>query len=97
MLVRQVQAYEIQGHHLRKVRRGSHALARSSRAHGPHRTRGPGCPYLVPEVAAEPYRHAAGHDAQGYRARPVLRELHRYRTGPDLAEGAPASVGRGIY
>ena len=36
MPVRQVQAHEVQGRHLRKVRRRSHAVARAPRAHGPH-------------------------------------------------------------
>jgi DNA-directed RNA polymerase subunit beta' len=29
---------------------------------------------------------AARHDAEGCRARPLLRELHRHRAGPDAAE-----------
>ena len=41
-----------------------------------------------------PHRHAARHDAEGYRARPLLRELHRHRAGPDRAEGAPAALAK---
>ncbi len=43
----------------------------------------PGRAYLVPEVAALAHRHAARHDAEGYRARPLFRKLHRHRAGPD--------------
>ena len=35
-LVRQVQADEVQGHHLRKMWCGSHPGQSASRAHGPH-------------------------------------------------------------
>ncbi len=37
MLLRQVQARPLQGHHLRALRRGGHAAEGSSRAHGSHR------------------------------------------------------------
>ncbi len=67
-------------------------VARASRAHGPYRARSTGCPYLVPEVAAVAHRHSARHDAQGYRARSLLRELHRDRARPDFAEGIPAPL-----
>ena len=51
----------------------------------------PGRAYLVPEVAAVAHRHAARHDAQGSRAHPLFRELHRHRAGPDAAQGASAA------
>ena len=38
------------------------------------------------------HRHAARHDPEGSRARPLFRELRRHRAGPDPAEGAPAPV-----
>ncbi len=95
--LRQVQADEVQGHHLREVRRRGNAFARSSRAHGPHRTRRSGCAHLVPQVPAEPHRHAARHDAEGHRARSLFRELHRHRAGPDLTQGEPAPFGRGVH
>jgi hypothetical protein len=62
--VRQVQAHEVQGHHLREVRRRGHRLEGPPRAHGPHRAGRAGRPHLVPEVAAEPHRPAARHDAE---------------------------------
>ena len=37
VLLRQVQARPLQGHHLRQVRRRSRALQGAPRAHGPHR------------------------------------------------------------
>jgi DNA-directed RNA polymerase subunit beta' len=33
-----------------------------------------------------PHRPDARHDAEGHRARPLLRELHRHRAGPDAAQ-----------
>src|SRR6195952_3978386 len=49
--VRQVQAHEVQGHHLRKVLGRSDAVEGPARAHGPYRTGGSGRAYLVLEVA----------------------------------------------
>jgi DNA-directed RNA polymerase subunit beta' len=43
-----------------------------------------------------PHLADAGHGAEGRRARPVLRELHRHRAGPDPAEAEPAADGRRI-
>ena len=45
----------------------------------------PGRAHLVPQVAAEPHRIAARHDAEGPRAHPLLRILRRARAGPDGA------------
>ena len=56
VLVRQVQAHEVQGHHLREVLGRSDAVARAARAHGPHRARRAGRAHLVPEVAAVAHR-----------------------------------------
>ena len=92
VLVRQVQAHEVQGHHLREVRRRSDAVAGPARAHGPYRARRAGRAHLVPEVAAEPHRPAARHDAQGPRAHPLLRILRRAGAGPHPAAGPPAPV-----
>ena len=85
VLVRQVQAHEVQGHHLRKVLGRSHALARAARAHGPYRAGRAGRAHLVPEVAADPHRPAARHDAEGSRADSLFRILHRARAGPHPA------------
>ena len=94
VLVRQVQAHEVQGHHLREVLGRGDALARAARAHGPHRARGAGRAHLVPEVAAVAHRPAARHDAQVARAHPLFRELHRHRAGPHPARG-PSAPERG--
>ena len=56
VLVRQVQAHEVQGHHLREVLGRGDAVARPARAHGPYRARGAGRAHLVPEVAAVAHR-----------------------------------------
>ena len=96
VLVRQVQAHEVQGRHLREVRRRGHARQGPARAHGPYRACRAGRAYLVPEVAAVPHRASARHDAQGPRARALFRELHRARAGADLAQAAPALVRGGL-
>ena len=90
VLVRQVQAHEVQGHHLREVLGRGHAFARAARAHGPYRARGAGRPHLVPQVAAVAHRASARHDAQDARAHPLFRELRRARAGIDPARGPPA-------
>ena len=92
VLVRQVQAHEVQGHHLREVRRRGDAVASAARADGPYRARRSGGAHLVPEVAAEPHRPAARHDPEGSRADPVLRVLHGARARSDAPAEPPASV-----
>ena len=96
MLVRQVQAHEIQGPDLREVRRRGHAGQGAPRAHGPYPAGGAGRPHLVSEVAAVPHRPAARYDAQGPRARTLLRELHRDRAGHDHARGEAAPDGGAV-
>ena len=89
--VRQVQAHEVSRHHLREVRRRGDALQGAPRAHGPHRAGLAGRAHLVPEVAAEPHRPAARHDAARPREDPLLRELRGDRAGPDAAQAARAA------
>ena len=96
MPVRQVQADEVQGHHLREVLGRGDAVAGAARAHGPYRARGAGRAHLVPEVAAVAHRAAARHDAQGPRAHPLFRILRRARAGPHPAQGPSAAVRRRI-
>ena len=91
VLVRQVQAHEVQGPDLREVRRRGDAGQGAPRAHGPHPARRPRRPHLVPEVAALAHRPAARHDAQGPRARALLRELHRHRARHHHAAGEAAA------
>ena len=92
VLVRQVQAHEVQGHHLREVLGRSDAVAGAARAHGPYRAGRAGRAHLVPEVAAVAHRASARHDAQGPRAHPLFRILRRARAGPDPAQGPSAPV-----
>ena len=91
MPLRQVQAHEVPRHHLREMRRRSHAVQGPPRAHGPYRAGLAGGAYLVPEVAAEPHRPAAGHDAEGSGAGSLFRELRRHRARPDAAQSSSSS------
>ena len=63
VLLRQVQARPVQGHHLRALRRRGHPLEGPPRAHGPHRAGRPRRAHLVPP------RHplVAGLPAHGHR------------------------------
>ena len=79
-----------------EVRRRGHAVARPARADGPYLARRARRAHLVPEVAAFAHRPAARHDAQGPRAHPVLRILHRARRRPDPDEGASAAERGGL-
>src|SRR5450759_2799585 len=81
VLVRQVQAHEVQGHHLRKMLGRSDAQPRAARAPGSYRIGRAGRAYLVPAVAAEPNWPAARYDAEGPRAHPLFRILRRARAG----------------
>ena len=86
MPVRQIQAHEVQGHHVREMRRGSDPANGPARTHGAHRTGLAGGAHLVHEIAALPHRPVGGHDAQGPGAGPLFRELRGHRTGADAAE-----------
>src|SRR5438045_1060198 len=96
VLVRQVQADEVQGYHLREMPGRGDAVARPARAHGPYRARSPRRAYLVPEIAAEPYRPVARYDPEGPRARSLFRILRSAGARPDTAEGPSAVVGGGV-
>jgi hypothetical protein len=63
VLLRQVQARALQGHHLRALRRGGHPLQGPPRAHGPHRAGRARRAHLVP--ARHPL--VAGLPAHGHR------------------------------
>ena len=69
VLLRQVQARPLQGHHLRALRRRGHPLQGPPRAHGPHRAGRPGRAHLVPP------RHPllAGLPAHGHRGPEELK------------------------
>ena len=96
MPVRQIQADEASRHHLREMRRGGHPLQGAPRPHGPHRARGPGGPYLVPEVDAEPHRPGARHDAARTGAGALFRELCRNRSRHERARAWPVAQRGGI-
>ena len=76
MLLRQVQARALQGHHLRAVRRRGHPLQGPPRADGPHRARRPGHPHLVLQGRPEPAGLPARPRAEGPREGHLLRGVH---------------------
>ena len=79
MLLRQVQARPLQGHHLRALWRRGHALEGAPRAHGPHRAGRAGHAHLVLQGCAEPSRLPARHRAEEPREGHLLRRAHRSR------------------
>ncbi len=81
VLLRQVQARALQGHRVRALRRGGHALEGPPRAHGPRRPGRARQPHLVLQGRAQPHRLPAGHGAQGTGEGPVLRRLDRHVGG----------------
>ena len=80
MLLRQVQARPLQGHHLRALRRRGHAPEGAARAHGSHRPRRARLAHLVLQGRAEPHRLPARHRSQGAREGPLLRGVDRHST-----------------
>ena len=91
MLLRQIQAHQAQGRHLRSLRRRSDARPRAPRAHGPHRAGRAGHAHLVLQVHAVAHRPDARHDEPPARARHLLRGLHRHRSGQDAAAASASS------
>ena len=88
MLLREVQAGALQGHHLRALRRGGHPLQGPARPHGAHRAGRARGAHLVPArhafVAGLP---AHGHRAAGGAQGQAAREGHLFR-------GQPGHLGR---
>ena len=68
VLLRQVQAHPLQGHHLRQVRRRGHPGQGAPRADGPHPAGQPGQPHLVLQGHAQPPGHPARHQPAQPRA-----------------------------
>ena len=77
MLLRQVQARPLQGHHLRALRRRGDPPEGAPRAHGPHRPGRPREPHLVLQGRAVADRLPARHRAEGAREGALLRRLDR--------------------
>ncbi len=95
VLLRQVQARPLQGHHLRALRRRSDAGQGAPRAHGPHQARGAGQPHLVLQGRAEPHGLPARHRPQGAREGPVLRrQLRHHHRQRREAHRRPRPAGR---
>ena len=86
MLLRQVQARPLQGHHLRALWRRGHALEGAARADGPHRARRAGHAHLVlqgcPEPARLPPRPRAEEPREGHLLRGPHHHLGRRRPPP---------------
>ena len=97
MPVRQIQADEISRRRLREMRRRSHAAESAPRADGPYRTGRARCAHLVPEIAAQPHRPDAGHDAARSGADPVFRKLRRDRAWPHRPDLWPDDERRRVH
>ena len=78
MLLRQVQARPLQGHHLRALRRRGDAPEGAPRAHGPHRPGRARLAHLVLQGRPEPHRLPARHRAARAREGALLRRLDRH-------------------
>ena len=95
VLLRQVQARPLQGHHLRALRRRGDAPEGAPRAHGSHRPGRAGLAHLVLQGRPEPHRLPARHRSARAREGPLLRRLDRHgasttrrarRTSTDLED-----------
>ena len=95
VLLRQVQARALQGHRVRALRRGGHALEGAPRAHGPRRPGRAGQPHLVLQGRAQPDRLPAGHGAEGTREGPVLRRVDHHLGRRRGAHEGPRLAGEG--
>ena len=98
MLLRQVQASPLQGHHLRALRRRGDAPEGAPRAHGSHRPRRSGLAHLVLQGRPEPHRLPARHRPARAREGPLLRGLDRdHGRRGEAQEGPerPREQGRG--
>ena len=95
MLLRQVQARPLQGHRVRALRRGGHALEGAPRAHGPRRPGRSRQPHLVLQGRAQPDRLPARHGAEGTREGPVLRRVDHHVGRRRGAHEGPRLLGEG--
>ena len=95
MLLRQVQAGALQGHHLRALWRRGHALEGAARAHGSHPARRARDAHLVlqgcPEPARLPARHRAEEPREGHLLRRAPHHVGRRRAS---AQGPPFTRSR---
>ena len=87
VLLRQVQARPLQGHHLRALRRRGDAPEGASRAHGSHRPCRSGLAHLVLQGRPEPHRLPPRHRAA--RAREGARTSPPRSSPPSTARSAP--------
>ena len=94
VLLRQVQARPLQGHHLRALRRRGDAAEGAPRAHGSHRPRRARLAHLVLQGRPEPHRLPARHRPARAREGSLLRGLDRHarrrrgaREGPERPRG----------
>jgi hypothetical protein len=98
VLLRQVQARPLQGHHLRALWRRGDAPEGAPRAHGPHRPGRARLAHLVLQGRPQPHRLPARHRAARAREGPLLRRLDRYfrrRRGPGKGPERPRGQGQG--
>ena len=89
VLLRQVQAGPLQGHHLRALRRRGDAAEGAPRAHGSHRPGRARLSHLVLQGRPEPHRLPARHRPARAREGPLLRRIHRHARGQGEAGRGP--------
>ena len=98
MLLRQVQASPLQGHHLRALRRRGDPPEGAPRAHGPHRPGRPRLAHLVLQGRSQPDRLPARHRPARAREGPLLRGFdrdHGRRRQAQEGPERPREQGRG--
>ena len=78
MLLRQVQARPLQGHHLRALRRRGDPAEGAPRTDGPHRPGRPGLAHLVLQGGPEPHRLPARHRPARAGEGALLRRLDHH-------------------
>ena len=87
MPLRQVQGHQVQGDHLRSLRRQGHPQPGPPQAHGPHQPGRAGDAHLVLQVDPQPPGHAPGHEEHGPGEDHLLPGLRGHRSRRTPLEG----------
>ena len=93
MLLRQIQAFSLPGHRVRKMRRGGDPQGCAPGSDGPHRPGRPGHPYLVFQRSPLPVGVSAGHVPQKPGDDHLLCGLRDHGSGRRQTDGGSARPG----